>query len=170
MTENKDLDMFKLAEEVAKQNSANKKEETEVQADLDSIFSDLDSITNSYEKSEESVRVIKPALPNNIGDYTTRYEAFKCLVEAVSYGRNNSEEYVKGHKDALEKFSQSCYQNRKNMSVYEDELNREIADYPSRYKLYEKGYYDGMFFILKAIKRSKELAMDNLVKELRAEL
>ena len=167
MIEKNDLDMFKLAEEVAKQKTAQ-------DVNLDSIFSDLDSVTNSHSYAtsghEETQRVIKPALPGKISDYTTRYEAFKNLIEAVSYGTNNSEEYVRGHRDALEACSETDFKNRKNMSLYEDNLNKEIAEYPSRYNLYDKGYYDGMFYVLKAVRRSMELAMDNLVKELRAQL
>lgn len=165
MTENnKDLDMFKLAEEVAKQNAAK-------EASLDSIFSDLDSVTKDHTyEAVETQRVIKPSMPSNIGDYTTRYEAFKAIIEAVSYGSKNAEEYVRGHREALERCANEAYKNRKNMTVYEDMLNRELQDFPSRYKLYDKGYYDGMFYVLKAIKRSKDLAMDNLVKELRAQL
>ena len=72
--------------------------------------------------------------------------------------------------DALRSCSDDAFKRRKNLSSFEDLLNKEIAEYPSRYKLYDKGYYDGLFYVLKAIKRSKELAMDLMVKELKAEL
>lgn len=166
MTDKNNLDMFKLAEEVEKQKK-------EAAASLDDIFSDLDNVTKNQPytiKEEVAPKVIKPSIPGNISDYTTRYEAFKAIIEAVSYGTNNAEEYVKGHSDALEQYSVDVFKHRANLTDYEILLNRQIAEYPSRYKLYEKGYYDGMFYVLKAIKRSKELAMDNLVKELRKEL
>ncbi len=166
MTDKNNLDMFKLAEEVEKQKK-------QAEMSLDDIFSDLDNVTKDQvytPKPENTQRVIKPSIPNRIGDYTTRYEAFKGIIENVSYGTNNAEEYVRGHRDAVEQCSTEAYKHRKNISVYEDMLNRQLAEYPSRYKLYEKGFYDGMFYVLKAIKRSKELAMDNLVKELRKEL
>ena len=47
-----------------------------------------------------------------------------------------------------------------------DEINR----YSSRTHLYEKGYYDGMFYILMALKKSKELLMATLNREINTKL
>ena len=51
MVENKDLDMFKLAEEVAKQKNAQ-------DVSLDNIFSDLDNTLDSYKTKIPSERVL----------------------------------------------------------------------------------------------------------------
>ena len=121
MVENKDLDMFKLAEEVAKQKNAQ-------DVSLDNIFSDLDNITKNQSyaapvSETETQRVYKPSLPTKLGDYTTRYEAFKCILDAVNYGTNNSADYVKGHMDALRSCSDDAFKRRKNLSSFEDLLN-----------------------------------------------
>ena len=57
-----------------------------------------------------------------------------------------------------------------DISVYEDMLNRELQDYPSRYKLYDKGYYDGMMYVLKAVKKSKELIFERINNQIKSEL
>ncbi|MDO4198733.1 MAG: hypothetical protein Q4D13_07075 [Erysipelotrichaceae bacterium] len=170
MADNNNLDMFKLAEEVARQKEKNSVNEDEV---IDAIFSSLDSVTRQTDytvNTDTAAHVIRPVLPRSVGDYTTRYEAYRALVEAVSYGTNNVEEYVNGHKAALNDCSNEVFNKRKNLSIYENELNRKLSEYVTNNDLYKKGYYDGMFYAVKALKRSKEMAMENMAKELRKEL
>ena len=100
------IDMFKLVEEVEKQKKV----------DLDEIFNDLDLVRNAnteetQTRSEPKARkvedinlVSKPIIPGNIGPYDTRFEAFKGIIEHVSYGTDNINSYVEGHKNALEKY------------------------------------------------------------------
>ncbi len=172
MTDKK-IDMFKLVEEVEKQRASN----------IDDIFNDLDSIrkeeaqpsvspgsTASYQKSSDVRLVRKPSIPEDIGNYTTRFEAFRSIVEHVSYGSTDVNDYMAGHRDALEKYYKDAYNNSRDLYVIEARVNDEINRYTSRYQLYEKGYYDGMFYILKALKRSKELLMARLNKEISEKL
>jgi len=166
------IDMFKLVEEVEKQKSV----------DLDEIFNDLDLVKNS--KAEENINVSepkarrsedvnlvsKPIIPNNIGAYDTRFEAFKGIIEHVSYGTDNINSYVEGHKNALEKYYRDAYNNSKDLYVIEARVNDEINKTGSHSGLYEKGYYDGLVYVMKALKRSKELLMAKINDKIKAAL
>ena len=165
-------DIFKIVEEVEKQRTMN----------IDDIFSTLDSVKDGVETAE-TVRpqsskiststtslIKKPSMPQEIGAFDTRFEAFKGIVEHVEYGSNSVNEYINGHKDALQKYYQDAYTNSKDLYVTEARVNDEINKYSSRSHLYEKGYYDGMFYILKALKRSKELLMERLNREISTKL
>lgn len=171
MPDNK-IDMFKLVQEVEKQKSMN----------IDEIFSDLDSIKNEEVKTKEdryansaattsSVNLIrKPTIPDDIGSFHTRFEAFKGIIEHVYYGSSNASDYVQGHSDALEYYFKDAYTNSKDLYVVEARVNDEINKFSSRAQLYQKGYYDGLFYVLKALKRSKELIMVVLNREINSKL
>ena len=164
-------DMFKLVEEVEKQKTMN----------IDDIFQILDNVKNeeatevekphvSHQTTATNVNIIKkPGLPEDFGSYDTRFEAFKGIVEHVSYSSGNNE-YVEGHRDALEKYYKDAYTNSCDLYVTEARVNDEINRYSARTHLYEKGYYDGMFYILKALKKSKELLMATLNREILTKL
>ncbi len=166
MTDNK-IDMFKLVEQVEKQKKM----------DIDDIFSNLDSVKNEEVKKEEERKqaytssndpslVSRPRIPDEIGTFETRFECFRCIIEHVSYGTQNVNAYVEGHKDALEKYYSDAYQNSKDLYVIEGRVNDEINRNNSHSSLYDKGYYDGLAYVLKALKRSKELLMARINKEI----
>ena len=172
MAENK-IDMFKLVEQVEKQKSM----------DIDDIFSTLDSVKNEEDvkKEEKQVKdrsyttftsvadpdmISRPRIPDQIGQYQTRFECFKGIVENVSYGTKNVNAYVEGHRDALEKYYSDAYKNMKDLYVIEARVNDELNRFSSHSGLYEKGYYDGLAYVLKALKRSKELLMSRINSEI----
>ena len=168
---NNQIDMFELVKEVEKQQLRN----------VDDVFNNLDSLKNdetTYVKQEtprftntnEVKRVSKPALPDNIGTYDTRFEAFKGIIEHVSYGTIDINGYIEGHKTALEKYFREAYENRKDLYVVEARVNDEITKYTSRTHLYEKGYYDGLLYVYNALKKSKELLMNKVNKEININL
>lgn len=173
MAENKNIDMFQLVQEMEKQKASS----------IDEIFSQLDSVKENKEvytrprntagSSAGNVSLIrKPTIPEDIGDYDTRFSAFKGIIEHVSYGGNgtNASAYVDGHRDALEKYYKDAYTNSKDLYVVEARVNDEINRATSRTHLYEKGYYDGLFYVLKALKRSQELLMNRLNREINRKL
>ncbi|MBQ6493094.1 MAG: hypothetical protein IJI92_04440 [Erysipelotrichaceae bacterium] len=172
MADNQNIDMFKLVQEVENQKKS---------LNIDDIFSDLDSVKNEEVKREEQktyrntaaadqTLISKPRIPENIGEYTTRFEAFRGVIEHVSYGTSNVNAYVEGHKDALEKYYSDAYNNHKDLYVTEARVNDEINRYSSHTQLYEKGYYDGLVYVLKALKRSKELMMARINSEINSKL
>ncbi|MBQ1306853.1 MAG: hypothetical protein IKE50_00545 [Erysipelotrichaceae bacterium] len=166
----KSIDMFKLVEEVEKQKAM----------DIDAIFSDLDSVKNEEvttvkkkvyaSDTNTTATVSKPRIPDQIGSFETRFEAFRGVIEHVYYGVSNVNVYVEGHRDALEKYYKDAYNNSKDLYVIEARVNDEINRYGTHSQLYEKGYYDGLFYVLKALKRSKELLMTKLNSEINRNL
>ena len=172
MPEN-NYDMFKLVEEVDKQKkSAN--------VNIDDIFSSLDAVKTEEVKTEEKIHtaratadpslVSKPRIPDSIGAYSSRFEAFRGVIEHVSYGTNNVNDYVEGHKDALEKYYRDASNNSKDLYVTEARVNDEINKSGTHNQLYEKGYYDGLVYVLKALKRSKELMMSYISQQINTKL
>lgn len=97
----------------------------------------------------------------------SRYEYFLTLLEDVVYERNYRGYYKEGHAKALEIYrSKAEFCNNDLVSLEEDvakeihrvKLNRKTRD------RFEIGYYDGLHFIEKALKRSK-LYMMTMIKE-----
>jgi hypothetical protein len=162
-------DMFKLVEEVDKQKKSSN-------VNIDDIFSSLDAVKTEEVKPEEKIHtakaasdptlVSKPRIPDNIGSYSSRFEAFRGVIEHVSYGTNSVNDYVEGHKDALEKYYRDASNNSKDLYVTEARVNDEINKSGAHNQLYEKGYYDGLVYVLKALKRSKELIMSYISNEI----
>ncbi|MCR4856122.1 MAG: hypothetical protein K5908_08115 [Erysipelotrichaceae bacterium] len=163
----KKIDMFKLVEQVEKQKKM----------DIDDIFSTLDSVKDEEDRREEvkvhtytstsdPSLVSRPRIPDKLGAFDTRFECFRCIIENVSYGTKNVNAYVEGHKDALEKYYGDAYQNSKDLYVIEARVNDELNKYNSHSALYDKGYYDGLAYVLKALKRSKELLMQRISAEM----
>ncbi len=167
MTEKK-IDMFKLVEQVEKQKKM----------DIDDIFSTLDSVkdeevrkeeqqkTPSYVSSADPAKISRPRIPDDLGIYVTRFECFRSIIEHVSYGTQNVNAYVEGHRDALEKYYSDAYQNSKDLYVIEARVSDELNRSNSHSALYDKGYYDGLSYVLKALKRSKELLMTKVNSEI----
>lgn len=170
--DNNNLDMFKVVEMMDKQKKA----------DIDTIFSDLDSVKNSVMEEEEKKKkadkvysytsdadptlITKPVLPADLGSFNTRFECFRLLIEKVSYGTHNVNSYVEGHMDALKKYYQDASNNSKDLYVIEARVSDEMNRYNSHSQLYEKGYYDGLLYVFKSLKRSKELLMAKINKEI----
>ena len=171
----KQVDMFKLVEEVEKQKGMK---------NIDDIFSDLDSVKietgetadvyhhdqRSYMDTVDQKMISRPVLPSEIGYYDSRFSAFKALIENVSYGTNQLNVYVEGHQEALTKYFQDAYNNAQDLYVVEARVNDEISRNTSHATLYEKGYYDGLVYIMKALRRSKELAMVKIDEQIRKKL
>ena len=163
----KDIDMFRLVEEVEKQKKM----------DIDDIFSSLDSVKNEELRKEEEApkvytgnvepqRITRPRIPDNIGQYQTRFECFRGIIENVDYQSQTINVYVEGHRDALEKYYADAYQNSNDLYVIEARVSDELSRSVSHSGLREKGYYDGLNYVLMALKRSKELLMSRINNEI----
>ena len=160
----KSIDMFKLVEDVENQVARTAVESVkneEVTTVKKKVYA---SDTNT------TATVSKPRIPDQIGSFETRFEAFRGVIEHVYYGVSNVNVYVEGHRDALEKYYKDAYNNSKDLYVIEARVNDEINRYGTHSQLYEKGYYDGLFYVLKALKRSKELLMTKLNSEINRNL
>ena len=174
-------DIYRLVEEVEKQKKA---------ASVEDIFSLLDNVSNDTTPIEElrrsmhssatvtlkdfattsTGRAIKPSLPAKVDGYDTRFECFKMLIGGVDYGEGNSELYVKGHRYALEKYYEDAANNAGDLYLTESRLNEELVRFGSYNDLTRKGYFDGLNYVLKALKKSKELMAARIASLLKKEL
>ena len=81
----------------------------------------------------------------------------------MNYGKENSVEYVNAHRQALEDVYRDASNNAKDLYVIEARVNDEINRTISKTTIAEKGYYDGLMYALKAIRKSKTMMMDKIV-------
>lgn len=173
-------DIYKLVEEMNK--NKQKKE-------VDDIFSMLNEVQEKNNISVEDVRnsvnrssdinlntnygkkakvIKKPVLPSNV-DYDLFSDGIIAYISNVEYGDNDSD-YVLAHRSALEKYYKEIVSNRKDISVVEGHVNDEINAINSRDTLSEKGYYDGLYYVLRAIKKAKSEVSFKINEKLKEKL
>lgn len=156
--------------DIVDQMEKNKKESN----NIDDIFSMLDDVTKENDvidnKPSNNGTVKKPEIPNKIMNYKKFSECFRNILNACDYGENNAADYVKGHKEAINKYKQSIDLYALDLNVLIDKLNNEIGQYESSGNLYSKGYYDGLFYCLKAYQKAKDLISDKIDELLKQEL
>lgn len=185
MVDNK-TNIFDLVEEV---NKEKKKSSMAVEKEINDIYSMLDDIKNDNDISVDDVRekvnsyssskatindklenystvVTKPEVPNSVGDYDLYSDCLLAFITSVNYGDNNSKEYVAGHKSALEKYYSLIKNNKKDIYIIEANVNEDINNFSSKSSLRDKGYYDGLFYVLKSLRKSKELMTDKINNKL----
>lgn len=113
--------------------------------------------------------VKRPTVPNKmeIGEFTSRYECFKKIIEKVNYGVGNSSAYVEGHAEALKKYFSQAQSNAQDLSVVEGRVSDEITKYNhlDKTNVYVKGYADGLLYVYRALRKSKDL-MVNIIYDL----
>lgn len=108
--------------------------------------------------------VSKPEVAEVIGEYNNVFEAFKNVIENVSYGSQNASDYVKGHKQAIDE----CYKKAceiDNLCLLEEDISKQIESCSSS-SIHDKGYYDGLFYCLKAIKKAKAHVLNIIAREI----
>lgn len=176
---NKNTNIFDLVEEV---NKEKKKSSIQREKEMNDIYSMLDDIKNDNNISVDDIRekvnnfasektdknindrlenysntVQKPEVPSMVSNYDTYSECVLSFITSVNYGLNNSREYVEGHKEALEKYYLEIKNNHKDIYVVEAHINEEINGYSSKSSIRDKGYYDGLFYVHKSLKKAKEM-------------
>lgn len=183
-------DIYKLVEQLNKNKISDNSK-------IEEIYNMLDNISSEDNKSEiklttednnnETVKkrttnladlkgsikpIKKPSFPKEIRQFENRSDCFFNILGEVDYGTNNNEDYVSGHKRALEKYYTVVKTNSKDLYVAEgqvnDELSTNVASKLNSY--YAKGYYDGLEFVSKALSKSKELISKKMYQQLLKEL
>lgn len=181
-------DIYKLVEELNR-NKINKQDKIEdIFSLLDEMKDDDIKINLSFEyelpRGNEQVTLAKlkdnigstvhkkPTFPTRIADYNTRLECFINILAAVNYGTNNNKEYVDAHKKVLEKYYTIASNNAKDLYIVEGQVKDEINEYKDANKkeMYMLGHYDGLYYVLKALNRSKELLTERIYKNLVKEI
>ncbi len=157
-------DIYQMLDEAQNEDSS----VVDVKAKVHSTSESLSSL--NYKTTERvSTRVHTPVFPQTV-TFDTRFDCFKALLEGVDYGQDNNYEYVSGHKQALEDVYKDAFNNQRDLYVTEARVNDEINRTISKTTLAEKGYYDGLMYALKAIRKSKTMMMDKIVKILNSQL
>ena len=125
--------------------------------------------TSFVNNTFDSATVKRPAvpLPSSVS-YNGRYDCFVKILEKVDYGSYNANEYVKGHSEALNKYHDQALTSSKDLSMVEGRLKDEITKYNhiEKTNLYVKGYYDGLLYVYRALKNSKDAIVEEMIKTL----
>ena len=188
-----DQDIYKLVEQLNKNKISDNTKIDEIYNLLDSLKDDEGNkseikLTTGEDKAESSedkkrtttlrdlkgsvLPIKKPSFPSEIRAFENRSDCFFNILSEVDYGSKNNEDYVKGHKTALEKYYTVVRNNNKDLYVVEGQVNDELASFVTN-KLtnnYNKGYYDGLEFVLNALYKSKDLISKKIYQELLKEL
>lgn len=141
-----------------------------LKAELKSFDYNVSKDKKAYKEEYTNAGTLTKAQMKEVsGDFDYVYDAYKNLIENVSYGNENSKDYVKGHKAALDKCFDIVYEINSNIFEAEEKISNELESYEST-TIEDKGYYDGLFYSLKAIKKAKEYMLGKISKEINKEL
>ena len=163
--------------------------------DFDKIYDELESLMKQSESVEQlrekvskkyedgpvlsdlrvnkrNTHIVKrPSIPTReqIGSYNGRYECFSKLISYVDYGVGNSSEYVDGHAEALKKYYAQAQSTPNDLTLIEARVNDEITKYNhlDKNNVYVKGYYDGLLYVYRALRKSKDLIVTDIYEKLR---
>ncbi len=177
-------DIYKLVEQLNKNKISDNTKIEEIYNLLDSIKTDDESVVNNNGSSSKEkmtslgdlknkvMPIRRPAFPTEIRSFENRSDCFINILQEVDYGSDNNEDYVKGHKAALEKYFSVSKNNPKNFYVVEGQVNNELQGYKKANNVgaYARGYYDGLNFVLSALNKSKDLMAEKVYRELLKEL
>lgn len=112
----------------------------------------------------------RPAYPTEIRDFEKRSDCFINILGAVNYGDNN-EDYVEGHRNALEKYYNIANNNAKDFYIVEGRANDELRSLKNNITdVFTKGYRDGIEYVIWALNKSKVLLNKKINQELLKEL
>ena len=182
-------DIYKLVEEMNKNKTVEHTGLNSNKKEVEDIFSMLNEVQEKNNISVEDVRrsvnrsseinlntnygkrakvIKKPTLPSNV-EYDLLSDGIIAYISNVEYGDNDSD-YVLAHRSALEKYYKEIVSNRKDISVVEGHVNDEISALDSRNTLSEKGYYDGLYYVLRAIKKAKSEVSFKINEKLKEKL
>ena len=182
-------DIYKLVEEMNKNKTVEHTGLNSNKKEVEDIFSMLNEVQEKNNISVEEVRrsvnrsseinlntnygkrakvIKKPTLPSNV-EYDLLSDGIIAYISNVEYGDNDSD-YVLAHRSALEKYYKEIVSNRKDISVVEGHVNDEISALDSRNTLSEKGYYDGLYYVLRAIKKAKSEVSFKINEKLKEKL
>ncbi|MDO4940374.1 MAG: hypothetical protein Q4E33_01620 [Erysipelotrichaceae bacterium] len=111
----------------------------------------------------------KPEVMDINKDYNNVFDAYRDILENVSYGEANNKDYVDNHIKAINKYYEFASNHVNDLEVVEQALGNEIENAPSA-NVEQKGYYDGLFYCLKALRKAKTYMLEKCSKELNNDL
>lgn len=145
---NKLTEYSKLSENQLKEMKGNLKEYN--YRDVSRRIVDVNTLVGSIVEKPEVAEI-------SIKDYYIEY--ILETINAVNYGDDNSKEYCLGHDKALDKYFDDIKKNKNTIETLE-KLNNEIESIKDKTSIEDKGYYDGLFYILKTIKKANQIYID----------
>ena len=166
-----DKDIYKIVDEMNKNNISSNSKVDEIFDMLDSIKKEPINSNVTYNSKPTSKRlslsdlknskkyVKKPVFPSDINPYEKRSDCFFNIIKEVDYEDNTNSEYIKGHRDALEKYYVIASNNIKDLSIAEGQVNDELKNKnrSNTTNMYARGHYDGLEYVSKALLTSKNL-------------
>ena len=114
--------------------------------------------------------IVTPELPDRVEGYSTRFEAFKKYIQNVPYDTTSPKDYVNGHKDALEKYYKEACNNPKDLYVVEAVAKNEKKKLQGYQQIYDRGFSDGIDYVIKALNASKRNIMAMINREVNTKL
>lgn len=175
-------DIYKLVEQLNKNKISDNSKIEEIYNLLDSIKVDNNKSKSDVSSSKKTPSlsdlkskikpIRRPVFPSEIMVFENRSDCFVHILQEVDYGSDNNEDYVSGHKAALEKYFMIAKNNSKNFYVVEGQVKDELAacKRANNTSAYARGYYDGLNFILAALNKSRDLMSEKVYRELLKEL
>lgn len=133
---------------------------------------DLVSLKKENDLKKTSV-IRRPTIPDQINaKFNTRLDYFLYFIRNVNYGSSNNVTYVNGHVKALNLYLEQARINQNNLNILEASAIEEINKYSnvSKNNLETKGYYDGLNYVYKALKKSKSIMASQINEILKKEL
>lgn len=180
-----DQDIYKIVEQMNKNKESTNSKVDEIFDMLDSIKAEPNNSSVSYNSNYSSAAkrslsdlknsikpVKKPIFPNEINVYENRSDCFINILKEVVYTDDNNVDYVKGHRDALEKYYTVAGNNVKDLSIVEGQVNDELKNRSraNAADMYARGYYDGLEYVSRALVTSKNLVSKKIYQKLLSEL
>jgi len=137
-----------------------------IEETLQSATKQRETVIITQSATSTSAIVRRPSIPTKkeVGDFDGRYDCFKKIIEKVNYGTNNSADYVRGHSEALQKYFDQAQNTTNNLTVVEGRVKEEVNKYSNIRKTnaYLKGYYDGLLYVYRALRNSREYMAERI--------
>lgn len=120
-------------------------------------------------------RPVTTAVRKRTVTYESRFAYVKEMLENVMYPPRQRGYYRDGHQDAIQRYLRRMNLNPKDMNMYENIVTEEIKKYYAnnehkRGNKYDEGYYEGLRFIQRTLRESKERLMEEVSDRLSAAL
>ena len=165
-------DKFKELDEMFAKVEADQSQVEDIYEKMSNDTPDLITLKED-EGLRRSTTVNRPEVPSIKDEsFERRIDYLLYMLKSVNYGAENSQIYVRGHLKALNKYIKDAQFNAKNLLVVEARVSKEITEYSRKPKndLEVKGYYDGLNYVYKALRLSKEEMALKIYKILKREL
>ncbi len=130
------------------------------------------SMRDKIDTQRKVMIVSRPSLPKIPSSLKTRLDIYLYCLKNVDYGKDNNRSYVDGHIEALNRYLEQAKLNPNNLEVVLATVNDELKwkGKTSKVDLKDKGYTDGLSYVMQALKKSKDVIAKEINSILQREL